>query len=103
QEQGVAMRRFSAAFAVGAAIISFAVLAAVFKPAQLLVDLNQAPIPVGSDVVHLCDSTVAGYFWGRDEADTLGLWASDGTPAGTRRIASFGSYTGSEYTDCLHS
>jgi hypothetical protein len=79
------------------------VLAAVFKPAQLLVDLNQAPIPVGSDVVHLCDSTVAGSFWGRDEARTLGLWASDGTPAGTRRIASFGSYTGSEYTDCLHS
>jgi ELWxxDGT repeat protein len=96
------MRRALAGFGIGAVIISFAVMAAVFQPVQLLLDLNQAPTPVNSDVVYLCESTVAGYFWGRDEDDTLGVWASDGTPSGTKRIASFGTYTGSEYAECLY-
>lgn len=97
------MRRLTAGFAVGAAILSFAVLAAVFKPAQLLVDLNQAPIPADSQGNLMCDAPTAGYFWGKDADEIVGLWTSDGTPAGTRRIASFGTYTGSEYFDCLHS
>src|SRR5262245_25633499 len=96
------MRRALAGIAACAAFISFAIFAAVFQPVQLLVDINQAPTPVSSSPSYLCDSAAAGYLSGTDADETLGLWKTDGTTAGTARIASFGTATGFESVECLY-
>ena len=44
------MRRGLPALAVCAAFASFAIFAAVFRPVQLLVDINQAPTSERGDV-----------------------------------------------------
>lgn len=81
------MRRVLPTLAVCAVFASLAVFAAVFRPVELLVDINQAPTPLSSAPTYLCDSTVAGYMSATDADQTLGLWKTDGTPAGTSRVA----------------
>ncbi|MBC8024385.1 MAG: cadherin-like domain-containing protein [Steroidobacteraceae bacterium] len=96
------MRRVLPILAACAAFASFAIFAAVFRPVQLLVDINQAPTPLSSSPRLLCDSTVAGYLSATDADQTLGLWRTDGSTAGTTRIATFGAFNGFEQVECLY-
>ena len=96
------MRRVLTGFAVCTALASFAILAAVFKPVQLLLDINQAPTPVSSNPTFLCDNGTTGYLWATDADENHGLWSTDGTSAGTTRVASFGVAGTNGYVDCLY-
>jgi len=96
------MRRVLPTLAVCAAFASFAIFAAVFRPVELLVDINQAPTPLSSSPFFICDNAQTGFLTATDPDQILGLWRTDGTAAGTSRIASFGPYRGFGYLDCLY-
>lgn len=96
------MRRVLAGLSVCAALASFAILAAVFRPVQLLVDINQAPTPISSNPMFLCDNGTTGYLSANDADEVFGLWSTDGTSAGTTRIATFGVAGEAWYIECLY-
>lgn len=97
------MRRVLAGLAVAATLASFTIFAAVFQPVQLLLDINQAPTPVSSSPTYLCESGGAGFLSGKDADEILGLWRTDGTSAGTARVASFGAAGESGSIECMYS
>jgi ELWxxDGT repeat protein len=80
---------------------SAAVLAATFLPARLPVDVNAVPIPVSPGLLPVCSSAAFADFTGSADERTQSIWRTDGTSAGTRKLADLGTITDPLTVECL--
>lgn len=80
---------------------SAAVLAATFLPARLPVDVNAVPIPVSPGLLPVCSSSAFADFTGSADERTQSIWRTDGTSAGTRKLADLGTITDPLTVECL--